>query len=45
MFDKIFDINVKSYFQFVRDVYPHVTKPGAAFCFVSSYGVMAIPKK
>lgn len=41
MFDKIFEVNVKSCFQFVKEVFPHVTKPGGNFLFVSSKGGFA----
>ena len=37
MFDKIFDVNVKSYWQFCKDVKAHLN-PCASFCFVSSNG-------
>eukprot|EP00040_Diaphanoeca_grandis_P005646 m.33868 g.33868 ORF g.33868 m.33868 type:complete len:276 (-) comp16883_c0_seq1:10-837(-) len=36
LFDKIFDVNVKSFWEFVKDVKPHLNKAGANFVFVSS---------
>lgn len=37
MFDKIFDVNVKSFWEFVKEVKPHLA-PRASLVFVSSNG-------
>lgn len=41
VFDKVMEVNVKSFFQFTKEVWPYVTKPGGAFCFISSNGGFA----
>jgi len=38
VFDKLFETNVKSNFQFIKEVYPHLPKPGGNILLVASSG-------